>query len=198
MTIDVHKLQRSVGASVDGNAGRGTFTHLFRKMGASQARAEELGLSANVHFRSYGIMANEKRLSHFLAQLSHESGGFRHMEEIWGPTAAQRGYEGRADLGNINSGDGYLYRGRGPIQLTGRANYRTFGRRIGIDLERHPEIAALPSIGLHTALEYWDQRNLNELADANDLLGITRKINGGTNGIDDRRRRLFQIQGWLL
>ena len=139
-------------------------------------------------------MDSALRLAHFMAQLCHESGSFRYMEEI----ASGAAYEGRADLGNTVAGDGKRFKGRGPIQLTGRANYRTFGRRIGIDLERHPEIAAIPSIGLHTALEYWRDRGLNALADRDDVLGITRKINGGLNGIRDREDHLKKIKGWLI
>lgn len=192
--MDVKKLQTTLGVKADGIAGRGTFTALFRKLGASQERAEELALSANVHFPAYGIMDSPLRLAHFMAQLVHESGSFRYMEEI----ASGAAYEGREDLGNIVAGDGKRYKGRGPIQLTGRANYRDFGRRIGIDLERHPEIAAVPSIGLHLALEYWRNRNLNTWADRDDVLAITRKINGGTNGLADRKAHLAKIKGWLL
>lgn len=189
----VSALQGALGVKVDGRAGLQTFTALFLKLGASRARAEELALSANVHFPAYGVMMGANRLAHFMAQLCHESGSFRYMEEI----ASGAAYEGRADLGNTQPGDGKRYKGRGPIQLTGRANYRTFGRIIGIDLERHPELAAIPSIGLHTALEYWRFRNLNVLADQDDIVAITRKINGGTNGLADRRHHLAKIKGWM-
>ena len=192
--MNIKSLQQSLGVTADGIAGRGTFTALFRKLGASQERAEELALAANVHFPAYGIMDSALRLAHFMAQLCHESGSFRYMEEI----ASGSAYEGRADLGNTVAGDGKRFKGRGPIQLTGRANYRTFGRRIGIDLERHPEVAAIPSIGLHTALEYWRDRGLNALADRDDVLGITRKFNGGTNGLADRKHHLAKIKGWML
>lgn len=195
--MNARALQTALGVTADGIIGRGTFTAMFLKLGAKQDRAEELALAANVHFPAFGIMDSELRLAHFMAQLCHESGCFRYMEEIWGPTPAQRGYEGRADLGNTMPGDGLRFRGRGPIQLTGRANYRTFGRRIGIDLERHPELAAIPSIGLHTALEYWRSRNLNAFADADDILSITKKINGGTNGLADRQAQLAKIKGWM-
>ena len=194
MTIDIKALQRALGVNSDGAAGRVTYTALFVKLGASIERAEELALAANVHFPAYGIMESGLRLAHFMAQLAHESGSFRYMEEI----ASGAAYEGRKDLGNTAKGDGVRFKGRGPIQLTGRANYRTFGRRIGIDLERHPEIAAIPSIGLHTALEYWKVVELNALADRDDLEGITRRINGGLNGLADRKHHLIKIKGWLL
>jgi putative chitinase len=191
--IDIRKLQEAVGATPDGVAGRGTFTALFRKLGATIDKAQELALAAVVHFPTYGIMESELRLAHFMAQLVHESGSFRYMEEI----ASGQAYEGRADLGNTEPGDGKRFKGRGPIQITGRANYRTFGRKIGIDIERHPEIAAIPSIGLHLALEYWKDRKLNERADADDVVGITKRINGGTNGIEDRKAHLAKIRAWL-
>ena len=191
--IDALSLQRSLGVTADGVIGRVTFTALFRKLGATTDRAEELALSANVHFPAYGIMENKDRLAHFMAQLCHESGSFRYMEEL----ASGAAYEGREDLGNTQPGDGMRFKGRGPLQLTGRANYRAFGRRIGIDLERHPKIAAIPSIGLHIALEYWESRRLNALADADDIVGITKKVNGGLNGLADRKAHLSKIRGWL-
>jgi putative chitinase len=191
--IDIRKLQEAVGATPDGIAGRSTFTLLFKKLGATIDRAQELALAAVVHFPAYGIMDSEQRLAHFMAQLVHESGSFRYMEEI----ASGQAYEGRANLGNTEPGDGKRFKGRGPIQVTGRANYRTFGRKIGIDIERHPEIAGIPSIGLHLALEYWKDRKLNERADADDVLGITKRINGGTNGLEDRKAHLAKIKGWL-
>ncbi|HEX8258426.1 MAG TPA: glycoside hydrolase family 19 protein, partial [Allosphingosinicella sp.] len=140
-----------------------------------------------------GIDATPLRFAHFLAQLGHESGGFRYMEEI----ASGEAYEGRRDLGNVQPGDGRRFKGRGPIQLTGRANYREFGRRVGIDLEGHPEIAALPSIGMLTACTYWTVKGLNALADRDDLDGITRRINGGTNGLADRAVRLRAMKALL-
>ncbi len=127
---DIRKLQTALGVAADGVAGRGTFAALFSKFGAGPIRAAELALSANVHFPAYGIMEKELRLAHFMAQLVHESGGFRYMEEI----ASGSAYEGRADLGNVKPGDGVRYKGRGPLQCTGRANYRKFGRKIGIAL----------------------------------------------------------------
>lgn len=193
MSIDIIRLQTALGVTADGIAGRGTFTALFQKLGATIDRAQELALAAVVHFPAYGIMDSELRLAHFMAQLVHESGGFRYMEEI----ASGQAYEGRANLGNTQPGDGKRYKGRGPIQITGRANYRTFGRKIGIDIERHPEIAGIPSIGLHLALEYWKDRKLNERADLDDVLGITRRINGGENGLADRKQHLAKIKAWL-
>jgi putative chitinase len=191
--IDAKKLQAAVGTKQDGIVGPVTYTALFHKLGASTDRAQELAIAANRWFPDYGIMESPLRLAHFLAQLVHESGSFRYMEEL----ASGAAYEGRTDLGNTEPGDGVRFKGRGVLQLTGRQNYRIFGRKIGVDLERHPEIAAIPSIGLHIALEYWSDRKLNALADADDIRGITRKVNGGWTGLADREVQLAKIKGWL-
>ena len=177
----------------DGIIGRGTLTAVFRKLGASQSRAEELGLAANIHFRTYGILDNSLRFIHFLAQLAHESGNFRHMEEI----ASGAAYEGRDDLGNIQVGDGKRYKDRGPIQLTGRANYRKYGQQLGIDFENNPEIVALPSVGLLVACKFWADNGLNSLADQDDVRAVTRRINGGYNGFEDRKSHLAKLQSWV-
>jgi putative chitinase len=135
------------------------------------------------------------RAAAFLAQLAHESGQFRFMEEIWGPTPAQRRYEPvstlATNLGNTQVGDGKRFKGRGPIQITGRANYRRFGDLLGADLVSEPARAALPEIAFRIAGLYWARKGLNELADrATDdaFREITRRINGGFNGLEDRRR----------
>ena len=137
----------------------------------------------------YGI-TSAARASAFLAQLAHESGEFRWMEEIWGPTTAQRRYEPVTELakrlGNVQPGDGRRYKGRGPIQLTGRANYQRFGQLLGIDLVAEPERAASPAVAFRIAGLYWANRGLNALADAGDFREITRRINGGFNGLADR------------
>lgn len=134
----------------------------------------------------YGI-TTPLRLAHFWAQASHECHGFRTMHEYWGPTDAQRRYEGRKDLGNTQAGDGKRFMGRGIFQLTGRANYAAMSKKLGIDFVTNPEKAADPVIALRIACEYWRSRGLNALADKNDMKGITRKINGGQNGLADRR-----------
>ncbi len=126
------------------------------------------------------------RICHCLAQLAHESDGFCTTEEY----ASGAAYEGRADLGNTEPGDGKRFKGRGLIQLTGRANYRTYGARVGVDLESDPPAAAEPVMSLRIACEYWTDKKLNDHADNDDLMTITRRINGGLNGLDDRRRYL--------
>ena len=192
-TLDITQLQKAVGVKADGIIGRGTLTALFKKLGANASRAEELGLAANVHFRNYGILDNPLRLIHFLAQLAHESGNFKYMEEI----ASGAAYEGRKDLGNTQTGDGKRYKGRGPIQLTGRANYRKYGQSLGIDFENNPEIVAIPSVGLLVACKFWSDNDLNVVADRDDVTTITRRINGGLNGFEDRKNKLSMIKGWF-
>ena len=127
------------------------------------------------------------RAAAFVAQLAHESGEFRFMEEIWGPTDAQRRYEGRADLGNVQAGDGKRFKGRGPIQITGRANYKKYGGLLGIDLIASPERAAEPDVAFLVAGLFWASNHLNELADGEQFTAITKRINGGTNGLADRQ-----------
>ncbi len=127
------------------------------------------------------------RAAAFLAQLAHESGELRYMEEL----ASGAAYEGRADLGNTEPGDGVRYKGRGPIQLTGRANYRLCGAALGLDLEGDPAQAATPQVGFRIAGWYWTThptvtRNCNALADEGDFLGVTRAVNGGLNGLASR------------
>lgn len=192
--IDARPLQRNLGVAADGIIGPNTFRALFQRLGATVDRAGELALSANVHFRTYGLLEfNSDRLAHFLAQVCHESGGFKWMEEI----ASGQAYEGRKDLGNTVSGDGRRFKGRGPIQLTGRANYRAYGQALGVDFMNHPEIVALPSIGLWVACEYWKRNGLNALADANDIEKITKRINGGLNGYADRKAWLAKVRGLM-
>ena len=191
-TLDITQLQKAVGVKADGILGRNTLTAVFQKLGANPARATELALAANVHLETYSIKT-QLRFCHFLAQLAHESGNFRYMEEI----ASGAAYEGRKDLGNVNKGDGVRYKGRGPIQLTGRANYRKYGQELGIDFENNPTIVALPSIGMLVACKYWSENNLNVFADYDDVTTITRRINGGLNGFDDRKNKLSMIKGWF-
>ncbi len=129
----------------------------------------------------YGINTS-LRMAHFLAQAAHESDGFKTMQEY----ASGAAYEGRKDLGNVKKGDGKRYKGRGIFQLTGRANYRKIGEKLGLPLEAKPELAAVPLNAVLIACEYWDARKLNALADKDDVRAITRKINGGYNGLADR------------
>lgn len=93
---------------------------------------------------------------------------------------------GKKNLGNTEYGDGYAYRGRGLIQLTGKANYKKAGDSLGVDLVANPDLVATPEYAALTAGWFWSANNLNALADAKDLLGMTKKVNGGTIGIEHR------------
>jgi putative chitinase len=134
------------------------------------------------------------RIRHFLAQAAHETDGFRTLEEYGGPAYFAR-YEGRRDLGNTEAGDGARYHGRGVFQLTGRANYRRFGAIVGIDLEGFPERAKEPATSLAVAFAYWSERACNAAADADDIARVTKLINGGRNGLQERTRYLAKAKG---
>jgi putative chitinase len=130
------------------------------------------------------------RIAHFIAQIGHESGRLIYVREI----ASGKAYEGRKDLGNINPGDGVLYKGRGLIQITGRTNYRGLGGALGVDLINSPSLLEQPQYAALSAGWYWSTRRLNQSADKDMLIAITKKINGGTNGIDDRRALLMSAK----
>lgn len=150
------------------------------------------------HLHSYMLqyaIITPSRMSAFLAQIGHESGAFRYTEEI----ATGKAYEGRADLGNINPGDGVKYKGRGLIQITGRKNYEAISNDTGIDFLSNPSLLMQPDYAVMSACWYWDSRKLNAICDYPDnwtklYLGkwrskfewITIKVNGGVNGYADR------------
>jgi len=140
----------------------------------------------NTAMSRYGIVGTV-RVAAFIAQVGHESGQLRWVREIWGPTAQQAGYEGRADLGNTQKGDGSKYRGRGLIQITGRANYAACGEALGLDLISNPELLELPQHAAMSAAWFWSTNGLNTLADQGQFAKITRRINGGLTGQDDRQ-----------
>ncbi|HLL05385.1 MAG TPA: LysM peptidoglycan-binding domain-containing protein [Myxococcaceae bacterium] len=147
----------------------------------SDARARETLPHLNKAMAEANI-TTPKRQAAFVAQLAHESAQFRYFEEI----ASGAAYEGRRDLGNTQPGDGKRFKGRGPIQLTGRSNYRAAGKALGIDLENNPKRAAEVDVGFRTAAWFWNSRNLNTYADAGNFREVTRRINGGYNGLADR------------
>lgn len=129
------------------------------------------------------------RQAAFLAQIGHESGGLKYVREIWGPTIAQQRYEGRKDLGNTQPGDGRRFCGRGLIQLTGRTNYARMSAALDLDFVSTPEALESPLYASLSAGEFWSSRKLNALADVGDMKLITRRINGGYNGLADRLAR---------
>ena len=140
----------------------------------------------NTAMNHYQIVGT-KRVAAFIAQIGHESGQFKYVKEIWGPTKAQARYEGRADLGNTVAGDGSKYRGRGLIQITGRANYAACGEALGLDLINHPELLEKPQHACMSAAWFWATSGLNTLADADKFDAITQRINGGQTGAADRQ-----------
>lgn len=125
------------------------------------------------------------RQAHFLAQLGQESDSFATAEEY----ASGEAYEGRSDLGNTQPGDGRRFKGRGLIQLTGRSNYAAYGTAVGMDLTNgNPVVVATnPSLAVDVSTWFWDTHNLNHLADSDNVDAVTRVINGGLNGITQRR-----------
>ncbi|WP_432813567.1 glycoside hydrolase family 19 protein [Pantanalinema sp. GBBB05] len=127
-----------------------------------------------------------RRQAHFLAQIAHESDRFRALEEY----ASGSDYEWRMDLGNVFPGDGVRFKGRGLIQITGRTNYGECGRALGVDLIKSPKRLSDPDLACRSAGWYWDNRKLNRDADRNDVYTITEVINGGYNGLDDRKELL--------
>lgn len=177
---------------IDGRIGPKTYAALYcLAAGRTLPDAAQRGAAAAVQFPKAQINT-PLRIAHFLAQCAHESGGFRYTHEIWGPTPAQARYDTRTDLGNTPAadGDGKRYMGRADIEITGRANYAAAGKALGLDLIGHPEIAEAPENCIRIAIWFWTVKNLNRKADGNDIVGITRAINGGLNGIDDRLARL--------
>lgn len=158
---------------------------------APQARLGDCLPALDEAMRTHGIVSL-RRAAAFIAQVAHESGEFRFMEELWGPTAAQKRYEPQSDLarrlGNTQPGDGVRFKGRGPIQITGRANYQRYGDLMGQDLVGQPQLAATPAVGFATAALFWQKNGLNELADAGNFTAITQRINGGQNGAAERER----------
>lgn len=187
-------------------------------------RAPEADLEAFIDFgvealKNAGILEMANRLQYFLAQLGHESNGLTHKEEnlnysanrlteIWPgrfPTLeaakpyafnpeklANKVYGGR--MGNTEPGDGYRYRGRGYIQLTGRETYREIGKIAGLDLETNPELASKPENAVRIACAFWTWKKINKQCDAGDFTGVTQRINGGTNGLSDRLDWLRKVK----
>jgi predicted chitinase len=143
--------------------------------------------------KEYGI-DTPQRMRHFLAQMGHESGNFKYLKELGSPGYFNK-YEGRKSLGNTQPGDGARYKGRGIIQLTGRYNYKKYGDKLGIDLVNNPELASNPDVALRIAAQYWKDKGLNKLADNDDLRGITKRINGGHNGLRHRQKLYTNLGG---
>ncbi|NDW10689.1 glycoside hydrolase family 19 protein [Dysgonomonas sp. 520] len=125
------------------------------------------------------------RICMFLAQIGHESGQLKYNEEL----ASGAAYEGRKDLGNTEKGDGRKYKGRGLIQITGRANYTQLSMAWGVPFVNQPELLATPEFAVKSACWWWNNRKLNNIVDNGDETAfkrVTKIINGGYNGLTDR------------
>ena len=137
------------------------------------------------------------RQAHFLAQIAHESGELRYSEEI----ASGEAYEGRADLGNTQPGDGKRFKGRGLIQLTGRSNYKRYGEARGKQYTTDDTAKLLaidPSIAVDVSCWFWVEHDLNTLADVDNVMEVTKTINGGYNGLEDRKAKLARAKFFLV
>ena len=170
----------------------------------------------NKAMAAYGINT-PLRAAHFIAQLCHESNHLNFSEENLNYSAAgllkifpkyfktldeAKKYErkpaaianivyaNRLGNGNTASGEGYKFRGRGAIQITGKANYAQVSQVLGIDFVSNPDLLKTPINSLLAAGNFWKSRGLNELADKDDVVSITKRINGGVNGLDDRATNL--------
>jgi len=172
----------------------------IRAMSKTAAQRVISGIVDNQNAIAQGGIDTPLRLCHFMAQLAHESAHFQVTREF----ASGKAYEGRADLGNTQPGDGVRYRGRGLIQTTGRANYREATRDIQKMIPSAPDFEADPvkleefPWALLAGISYWRRRNINNPADRDDVVTVTRRINGGTNGLADRKQYLAKAKSiWL-
>lgn len=136
------------------------------------------------------------RMCHYLAQILHESGELKYTCEL----ASGKAYEGRKDLGNTEPGDGVRYKGRGLIQITGRKNYAAYtaSKYCKGDVVKNPELLEKPLGAVKSSMWYWMANDLNRLADKDNILRVTKRINGGTNGLAEREEYLRRAKEVLL
>jgi len=205
----VKSWQLANGLTSDGVVGDDTWKKLFPiKIEITQS-ATQVGLSLD---KLKGHIPNEVlaqipdtaakfnittnlRLAHFLSQCAHESGDFKWVVEF----ASGQAYEGRKDLGNTQPGDGVKFKGRGFIQLTGRANYDKFSKFVNEDCVTNPKLVAT-KYPMMSAAYFFDKNNLWKTCDGGstnaDVLKVTKRVNGGTNGLDDRLEKFHKF--WSL
>lgn len=198
--MDIRNAQRKLGLTPDGDLGPKTWAALFQSCGAKPAHATVFGQAMATYGRD---IDTPLEACHFLAQGGHETQGFGQLVEMGSGDKNHDGLDDylvyldrRTDLGNTPAldGDGEKYRGRGIFQITGTSNYRAYGAKIGVDLLTRPERAAEPEIAARTALEFWRTKGLGVYAAADNVLAITKRINGGTNGLSDRQARLAKLK----
>ena len=181
---------------VDGDLGPLTFGAILNYCAQSKPlNTVQIGAAMAVDFPNYQINT-ALRMSHFIGQAAHETGGFLFLTELGSPSYFSA-YDFRANLGNNAVGDGSKYRGRGLFQITGVYNYTLYGTRLGIDLLDNPLLAAQPDNATATACLFWTDHDLNTYADADDCLTITKRINGGTNGLVDRQALTDRMKALL-
>lgn len=135
----------------------------------------------NLTLQRFDLSTPERRRM-FLAQIGHESGQLRYTEEL----ASGEAYEGRVALGNTTKGDGVKYKGRGLLQITGRSNYLLCSLALDLPLLENPELLKQLPYSCLSAGWFWNNNNLNSYCDKGDFYGLTKRINGGLNGIEDR------------
>ena len=164
-----------------------TINQLYNIMPNGKKRIDPFVEPLNAALREFNI-STPARQAAFIAQIAHESGEFKYVRELASGAAYDTGRLA-ARLGNTPQadGDGQKYKGRGLIQITGLSNYIACGKALGIDLINAPELLEQPINAARSAAWFWSVHGLNELADAGDFVGITKRINGGTNGLEDRK-----------
>ncbi|MCB1954357.1 MAG: glycoside hydrolase family 19 protein [Rhodocyclaceae bacterium] len=201
-----------------------THVEMLMEMGVSSGDAEQYLGDLEETLPRYGIAHSRQRLAHFFSQVLHESGLMRFDTEnlnysakalraVFGkyfPTdqmaedyarqperIANRVYASRMGNGSESSGDGWRYRGRGLIQLTGKANYQAFSDWLGdARIMAQPDLVST-DFAVHSAVFFWDRNNLNAIADKDDVIRLTKRINGGLNGLSHRRELLNKASGLL-
>ncbi|MEP7007134.1 MAG: glycoside hydrolase family 19 protein [Sphingomonas bacterium] len=212
--------------AIDGGLGRGTYAALFSYMARLDLGAKGLAIGTGCAANLPGAgIKTELRLAHFLAQTATETGGYKTLEENLAYSAAGlmatfpkyfptekstvgfvmnpqpvalKVYSDRLGNGPASTGDGWDYRGRGLLQLTGRANYEARGEEANVPLESMPELAADPTLSVKLACLFWKSRNINAAADADDLVKVRKLVNGGTTGLDDAKIHLVRAKKILL
>ena len=212
--------------TVDGGLGKGTYAALFSYMARTDLGAKGLAIGTGcVANLAAAAINTELRLAHFLAQTATETGGYKTLEEnlaysaaglmaifpkyfptekltigfVMNPRAvALKVYSDRLGNGPASTGDGWDFRGRGLIQLTGRANYEARGDEANVPLESMPELAADPTLSVKLACLFWASRKINAAADADDLVKVRQLVNGGTTGLDDAKIHLARAKKILL
>lgn len=171
-----------------------TRDELLAVMPTAKDRVDKFLPYINQYAQEYGVTTT-LRMAHFLAQIAHESGELRYVRELASGAAYDTGSKAKA-LGNTpeKDGDGQRYKGRGLIQITGRTNYTAVGKALGVDFIAHPERLEEPQYAVASAFWYWHSHGINALADKDDSIAVTKRINGGTNGLDDRLKYLARAK----